>query len=142
MSGCLLQASLAIREILQQPTCLWKVKAIFPQLFLALLFQVAFVLELSLQELCTFWGGHQKCQLNPIRCSTPVLPSLPATRAKPGVPLRAECFSLCRSAVQSVRVLLCKTGFARQVLAIEAQGGWDALLSAQTHLMGVRVVAR
>ncbi|XP_075370097.1 maestro heat-like repeat-containing protein family member 6 [Mycteria americana] len=33
-------------------------------------------------------------------------------------------------------------GFESQVLAIEAQSGWDALLSTQTHLMGVRVVAR
>ncbi|NXD82399.1 MROH5 protein, partial [Halcyon senegalensis] len=108
-----LAASMTISEILQQPTCLWKVKAIFPQLFVALLFQVAFISELSLQELRTFWGGHQKSQRTPIR-----------------------------SAVQSMRMLLCSTGLERQALAIEAQGGWDALLSAQTHLMGVRVVAR
>lgn len=54
----------------------------------------------------------------------------------------AEHFSLCRSAVQSMRVLLCSMGFESQVLAIEAQGGWDNLLSSQTHLMGVRIIAR
>ena len=54
----------------------------------------------------------------------------------------AEHFSLCRSVVQSMRVLLCSMGFESQALAIEAQGGWDALLSSQTHLMGVRIVAR
>ncbi|NXI58129.1 MROH7 protein, partial [Chloroceryle aenea] len=106
-------ASMTISKILQQPTCLWKVKAIFPQLFTALLFQVSFITELSLQELCTFWRRHQKCQITPIR-----------------------------SAVQSMRMLLCIMGFERQVLAIEAQGGWDALLNTQTHLMGVHVVAR
>lgn len=41
-----------------------------------------------------------------------------------------------------MRVLLCTMGFESQVLAIEAQGGWDALLSTQTHLMGVRIMAR
>lgn len=54
----------------------------------------------------------------------------------------AKYLSLCRSAVQSMRVLLCRMGFRSQVFAIEAQGGWDALLSAPTHLAGVRTVAR
>ncbi|XP_054034590.1 maestro heat-like repeat-containing protein family member 6 [Dryobates pubescens] len=47
-----------------------------------------------------------------------------------------------RSAVQSMRVLLCSMGLESQVLAIQEQGGWDALLRAKTHLMGVRIVAR
>ncbi|NWQ96345.1 MROH7 protein, partial [Burhinus bistriatus] len=106
-----LAATRTISEILLQPTCLQEVHSIFPQLFLALLFQVSFTTELMVQEVQIFWK-HQQDLLTPIR-----------------------------SAVQSVRVLLCTMGFESQVLAIEAQGGWDALLSTQTHLMGVRIVA-
>ncbi|NXW04396.1 MROH7 protein, partial [Fregetta grallaria] len=102
-----------ISEILLQPTCLQQVKAVFPQLFLVLLFQVSFITELTLQEVCIFWKEHQQDMCTPIR-----------------------------SAVKSMRVLLCIMGFESQVLDIKAEGGWDALLSAQTHLMGVRIVAR
>ncbi|NXX05054.1 MROH5 protein, partial [Larus smithsonianus] len=108
-----LAATRTINEILLQPTCLREVDAIFPQLFLALLFQVSFTTELTLQEVQIFWKEHQQYQLTPIR-----------------------------SAVNSIRVLLCVMGFERQVLAIEAQGGWDALLRAHTHLMGVSILAR
>ncbi|NXU29718.1 MROH7 protein, partial [Thalassarche chlororhynchos] len=108
-----LAAAGTISKILLQPTCLRQVEAIFPQLFLALLFQVSFTTELTVQEVSIFWKEHQQGLLTPVR-----------------------------SAVQSLRVLLCSMGFESQVLAIEAQGGWDALLSTQTHLMGVRVVAR
>lgn len=44
--------------------------------------------------------------------------------------------------MQSMKLLLRSIGFERQVLAIEAQHGWELLLSAQTHLLGVRAVAR
>ncbi|NWX81301.1 MROH5 protein, partial [Alca torda] len=108
-----LAATRTINEILLQPTCLREVDAIFPQLFLALLFQVSFTTELTPQEVQIFWKEHQQYQLTPIR-----------------------------SAVNSIRVLLCVMGFERQVLAIEAQGGWDALLRAHTHLMGVSILAR
>ncbi|NWR67102.1 MROH5 protein, partial [Bucorvus abyssinicus] len=47
-----------------------------------------------------------------------------------------------RSAVQSMKALLCSMGFESLVLRTEQLGGWDALLSTQTHLMGVRSVAR
>ncbi|KAM6059104.1 maestro heat-like repeat-containing protein family member 7 isoform 2-T2 [Theristicus caerulescens] len=107
-----LAASMTTGKILLQPTCLQQVEAIFPQLFLALLFQVSFTTELTLQEVHIFWKEHQQDLLTPIR-----------------------------SAVQSMRMLLCSMGFESQVLAIEAQGGWDTLLSVQTHLMGVRIVA-
>ncbi|KGL90093.1 Maestro heat-like repeat-containing protein family member 1, partial [Charadrius vociferus] len=108
-----LAATRTITEILLHPTCLREVDAIFPQLFLALLFQVSFTTELTLQEVQIFWKEHQQDLFTPIR-----------------------------SAVQSMRVLLCTMGFESQVLAIEAQGGWNALHSTQTHLMGVRIVAR
>ncbi|KAF1537889.1 Maestro heat-like repeat-containing protein family member 7, partial [Eudyptula albosignata] len=108
-----LAAAGTISKILLQPTFLQEVEAIFPQLFLALLFQVSFTTELTLQEVHIFWRKYQQDLLTPIR-----------------------------SAVQSMRLLLCSMGFETQVLAIEAQGGWDALLSTQTHLMGVHIVAR
>lgn len=79
VSGCLLQATRTINEILLQPTCLREVDAIFPQLFLALLFQVSFTTELTLQEVQIFWKEHQQYQLTPIRCSIPGLSSLPDT---------------------------------------------------------------
>ncbi|NXI95085.1 MROH1 protein, partial [Psophia crepitans] len=108
-----LAAARTVNEILLQPISLmWEVE-IFTQLFLALLFQVSFTTELMPQEVYIFWKEHQRNLLTPIR-----------------------------SAVQSMRVLLCKMGFERHVQAVEAQGGWDALLSTQTHLMGVRTMAR
>ncbi|NWH19897.1 MROH1 protein, partial [Grus americana] len=109
-----LAAARTISEILLQSICLKQVvEEIFPQLFLALLFQVSFTTELMLQEVHVFWSKHQQDLITPIR-----------------------------SAVQSMRMLLCRMGFESHVLAIEAQGGWDALLSTQTHLNGVVTVAR
>ncbi|OXB62607.1 UNVERIFIED_CONTAM: hypothetical protein H355_016814, partial [Colinus virginianus] len=53
------------------------------------------------------------------------------------------CSPTCtRSAVRSLKVLLCSVGLQRQMEAIQEQGGWDALLSTVTHLQGVQVVAR
>ncbi|NXJ64714.1 MROH5 protein, partial [Rostratula benghalensis] len=108
-----LAATRTINEILLHPTCLQEVDAIFPQLFLALLFQISFTTELTLQEVQIFWKEHQEDSLTPIR-----------------------------AAVNAMKVLLRVMGFERHVLDIEAQGGWDALLSTQTHLMGVRIVGR
>ncbi|XP_071617353.1 maestro heat-like repeat-containing protein family member 7 [Heliangelus exortis] len=108
-----LAATRTISEILLQEAALQEVKGIFPQLFLALLFQTTFTAELTLQEVNTFWREHQQDQLTPIR-----------------------------SAVRSMRLLLYRMGYEGLVLDIEEQGGWDILLSAQTHLMGVRIIAR
>ncbi|NXK50632.1 MROH7 protein, partial [Chauna torquata] len=108
-----LAAARPIHELLLLPTCLKEVKAIFPQLFLALLFQVSFITELTLQEVHIFWKKHQQDMLSPISC-----------------------------AVQSMKVLLRTMDLESQVLAIEAQGGWEALLSTETHFWGVQVVAR
>ncbi|POI23606.1 hypothetical protein CIB84_012647, partial [Bambusicola thoracicus] len=53
------------------------------------------------------------------------------------------CSPTCtRSAVQSLKVLLCSVGLQKQMEAVQEQGGWDALLSTVTHLQGVQVVAR
>ncbi|KFP07975.1 Maestro heat-like repeat-containing protein family member 7, partial [Calypte anna] len=108
-----LAATRTISEILLQEAALQEVKAIFPQLFLALLFQTSFTAELTLQEVNTFWREHAQDQLTPIR-----------------------------SAVQSMRLLLCRMGCEWLVLDIEEQGGWDVLLSAQTYFTGVRIIAR
>ncbi|XP_035169367.1 maestro heat-like repeat-containing protein family member 6 isoform X2 [Oxyura jamaicensis] len=108
-----LAAARPLHEILLLPTSLEEAKAIFPQLFLALLFQVSFARELTLQEVQVFRKKHQQDLLTPIR-----------------------------STVQSLKALLRSVGLGSQVLAIEAQGGWAALLSAESHLWGVQVVAR
>ncbi|XP_040425168.1 uncharacterized protein LOC121075710 [Cygnus olor] len=112
-SGCFLQAARPLHEILLLPTSLEEAKAVFPQLFLALLFQVSFTTELTLQEVQVFRQKHRQDLLTPIR-----------------------------STVQSLKALLRSVGLGSQVLAIEAQGGWAALLSAESHLWGVQVVAR
>ncbi|XP_014814885.1 PREDICTED: maestro heat-like repeat-containing protein family member 7 [Calidris pugnax] len=108
-----LAATETISKILLHPTCLREVHAIFPRLFLALLLQVSFTTELMVQEVQIFWKEHQQDLLTPIR-----------------------------SAVKAMKELLCVMGFETQVVAIEAQDGWDALLSTLTHLRGVRTVAR
>ncbi|XP_071617355.1 maestro heat-like repeat-containing protein family member 7 [Heliangelus exortis] len=76
-----LAATRTISEILLQEAALQEVKAIFPQLFLALLFQTSFTAELTLQEVNTFWREHAQDHLTPIR-----------------------------SAVQSTKLLLCRMG--------------------------------
>ncbi|XP_037243121.1 maestro heat-like repeat-containing protein family member 7 isoform X4 [Falco rusticolus] len=108
-----LAAARTISKILLQSSCPRDAEAIFPRLFLALLFQVSFTTELAPKEVQIFWKGHQQGLIAPIR-----------------------------SVVRAMTVLLCRMGLESHMLAIEAQGGWDMLLSAQTHLMGVRIVAR
>ncbi|XP_068550944.1 maestro heat-like repeat-containing protein family member 6 [Anas acuta] len=108
-----LAAARPLHEILLLPTSRGEAKAIFPQLFLALLFQVSFTTELKLQEVQVFWEKHRQDLLTPVR-----------------------------STVQALKALLRSVGLGSQVLAIEAQGGWAALLSAESHLWGVQVVAR
>lgn len=88
MSGCLLQAARTIYELLQQSLCPMEVMLLFPQLFLALLFQVSFTTELMNKEVLIFWKENQEDQFTPIRCSIPVLSSLLATWSQargPGV---------------------------------------------------------
>ncbi|XP_071900406.1 maestro heat-like repeat-containing protein family member 6 isoform X3 [Anas platyrhynchos] len=108
-----LAAARPLHEILLLPTSRGEAKAIFPQLFLALLFQVSFTTELKLQEVQVFWEKHRQDLLTPVR-----------------------------STVQALKALLRSVGLGSPVLAIEAQGGWAALLSAESHLWGVQVVAR
>ncbi|XP_040502382.1 maestro heat-like repeat-containing protein family member 7 isoform X6 [Gallus gallus] len=108
-----LAAAKVLPEILQLPLVLKEAEAIFPQLFLALLLQVSFTVNLTQQEVEIFFEAHQQHQLTPIR-----------------------------AVVQSLKVLLCSVGLQRQMEAIQEQGGWDALLSTVTHLQGVQVVAR
>nr|XP_027323047.2 maestro heat-like repeat-containing protein family member 6 [Anas platyrhynchos] len=107
------RAARPLHEILLLPTSRGEAKAIFPQLFLALLFQVSFTTELKLQEVQVFWEKHRQDLLTPVR-----------------------------STVQALKALLRSVGLGSPVLAIEAQGGWAALLSAESHLWGVQVVAR
>lgn len=89
MPGFLLQSARTISEILPQLTCPKAVEAIFPQLFLALLFQVSCTTELALKEVHILWKEQRQDLLTPIRCSIPVLSSLPATWSQ----ARCPCWS-------------------------------------------------
>lgn len=77
---CFLQAARILPEIIQLPLVLKEAEAIFPQLFLALLLQVSFTMELTLQEVEIFWEVHQQHHLTPIRCHIPIPPLHPGTR--------------------------------------------------------------
>ena len=41
-----------------------------------------------------------------------------------------------------MKALLCCVGYEAQVLLMERKGGWDLLLSAETHYRGVGLLAR
>lgn len=69
-----------IHEILGQSLCPGEVAGFFPELFLALMFQVSFSVDLTNKEVLILSKDNQQDQLTPIRCSTPVLSSLLATR--------------------------------------------------------------
>ncbi|XP_066859476.1 maestro heat-like repeat-containing protein family member 7 [Anser cygnoides] len=62
-----LAAARPLHEILLLPSCLEEAKAIFPQLFLALLVQASFTTELTLQEVQVFRKKHRQDLLTPIR---------------------------------------------------------------------------
>ncbi|XP_068779223.1 maestro heat-like repeat-containing protein family member 7 [Struthio camelus] len=111
-----LAASRALHKILWQPTCMQEVKAFFPQLFLALLYQISFTAAFAPQDVHIFWRECQWDQSSPT--------------------------SLARSAAQAMRDLLCCAGCERQMLVFEEKGSWDLLLSAETHPRGVGLLAR
>lgn len=64
-----------------EPICQEEVQAIFPQLFLALLFQVSFTTELRPDEVLMWWRKHHP-HLSPVRYSIPVLSALTATQSQ------------------------------------------------------------
>lgn len=81
ISGCSLQAIRALNEILLLPSSKVPVQLIFPQLYVAVLFQIFFSMEYTLQDLQDY---SQMCSqedgcppVSPVRCSVPLRRSLP-----------------------------------------------------------------
>ncbi|NXK48041.1 MROH9 protein, partial [Chauna torquata] len=60
-----LAATRALREILNADTCTQAVKKYFPQLFLAVLFQISFSTQHTPEEVYTFWRGCDQEDLLP-----------------------------------------------------------------------------
>ena len=73
---------MALQEILQWPRCPPQVEAFFPQLFLALLFQISVTAALTPEEAEMCWRecqGEESALTSPVRCSMPAPLSLPWT---------------------------------------------------------------
>ncbi|XP_064371589.1 maestro heat-like repeat-containing protein family member 7 [Dromaius novaehollandiae] len=111
-----LTATMALQEILQWPPCPPQVEAFFPQLFLALLFQISVTAALTPEEAEMCW---RECRGEESALTSPV-----------------------RAAVRAMKALLCRAGYERQVLLMARKGGWDMLLRAETHHSGVALLAR
>ncbi|XP_064369370.1 maestro heat-like repeat-containing protein family member 7 isoform X2 [Dromaius novaehollandiae] len=111
-----LAASRVLHAILRQPICPPEVQLFFPQLLLALLFQISFALEMVPEEVAIFWG---ECQQDWCAPSSPI-----------------------RCTVEALKALLCSASYESRVLAMERKGAWDMLLTAETHHRGVAVLAR
>lgn len=151
LSGCFLQASKALREILRQPACRQTVAALFPQLYMALLLQICFAAAFLPQESSACWRkccpGDPASPASPGRCWCPASPAFPRC-PQPALSSQLSALSVtglcstCRSAVQAMKALLCCAGYEEQVLTIQKRAGWDLLLRAETHHSGVRMLAR
>ena len=85
ISGCFLQAIRALNEILLLPSSTVPVQLIFPQLCLAVLFQIFFSMEYTLQDLQGYsqmCGQEDECPpVSPTRCSIPLPWSLPRVQS-------------------------------------------------------------
>ncbi|XP_067387535.1 maestro heat-like repeat-containing protein family member 7 [Emydura macquarii macquarii] len=112
-----LAATRALYEILLEPACRREVQELYPQLYIALLFQITYTVEPSVQDIAYYWRV----------CSQQDTPT----------PL-----SPVRSAVKAMKALLRCAGYGDQVTFIQKQGGWDMLISTDTHHKGVCLLAR
>ncbi|XP_064380956.1 maestro heat-like repeat-containing protein family member 7 [Dromaius novaehollandiae] len=108
-----LTATRALNIILLQHTCKQEVKALFPRLYLALLFQVSFTLVHAPEDIPAFSREGKLMSPRPVR-----------------------------TAVQAMQALLCCTGYGEQVTAMQQQGGWEMISRPETHLTGVALLAR
>ncbi|XP_068779248.1 maestro heat-like repeat-containing protein family member 7 [Struthio camelus] len=108
-----LTATRALNVILLQHACKQEVKALFPRLFLALLFQMSFSLIHAQEDIPAF--SHEG----------KLMPPRPV-----------------RMVVQAVQALLCCTGYREQVTGIQQRGGWEMISRPETHLTGVALLAR
>ncbi|XP_064376016.1 maestro heat-like repeat-containing protein family member 7 [Dromaius novaehollandiae] len=111
-----LAATRALREILLQPT-LQQGKALFPMLCVALLFQISFAMEATLQDVEAFFK----------------------TDIEEG---RGSPISPVRSTLQALQALLHWAGYGEQVGVLHKTGGWDMLICAESHHQGITLLAR
>ncbi|XP_064380483.1 maestro heat-like repeat-containing protein family member 7 isoform X3 [Dromaius novaehollandiae] len=111
-----LAATRALRKILLQPT-LQQGKALFPMLCVALLFQISFAMEATLQDVEAFFK----------------------TDTEEG---RGSPISPVRSALQALQALLHWAGYGEQVGVLHKTGGWDMLICAESHHQGITLLAR
>ncbi|TFJ95947.1 50S ribosomal protein L5 [Platysternon megacephalum] len=107
-----LAATRALYKILQEQACGQKVKELFPQFYIALLFQITYTMEPSMQDIAL----HQRMH-NEEDTPTPLSP--------------------VRWAVNAMEALLQCAGYGDQVTFIQKQGGWDMLMSSSTHHEGL-----
>uniref|UniRef100_K7G644 Uncharacterized protein n=1 Tax=Pelodiscus sinensis TaxID=13735 RepID=K7G644_PELSI len=112
-----LAATRALYEIFQEPGCRREVQELYPQLYIALLFQITYTVEPSVQDIAFYWRvcrqENTPTPLSPVRC-----------------------------VVKAMRALLRCAGYGDQVTFIQKQGGWDMLASSDTHHKGVCLLAR
>ncbi|XP_074833345.1 maestro heat-like repeat-containing protein family member 7 [Carettochelys insculpta] len=112
-----LAATQALYEVLQEPACRREVQELYPQFYVALLFQITYTVEPSVHDVAFYWWRCKQqntpTPLSPIRC-----------------------------VVKAMKALLRCAGYGDQVTFLQKQGGWDMLVSANTHHRGVCLLAR
>ncbi|XP_039391960.1 maestro heat-like repeat-containing protein family member 7 [Mauremys reevesii] len=108
-----LQATRALYVILQEQACRQEVKELFPQLYVALLFHVTHTVQHT---------ASQEREHNQEDTAAPLSP--------------------VRFAVKAMEALLLCAGYKEQVTFMMKQGGWDLLMSSDTHHKGVCLLAR
>ncbi|XP_062457207.1 adenylate cyclase type 10-like [Rhea pennata] len=111
-----LAATRALHMIIQEPDDPQVLKAFFPQLFLALLFQIVFTAGFTCQEANVFlreclWDGSH-------------------------APSHVRC------AMEAMKGLFHCAGYRHVALAVERNGGWELFLRAETSQKGVSMLAR
>ncbi|TFK00726.1 urotensin-2 receptor-like [Platysternon megacephalum] len=112
-----LAATRALYKILQEQACGQKVKELFPQFYIALLFQITYTMEPSMQDIAWHRMVHNQEDTH-----TPLSPF--------------------RWAVKAMEALLQCAGYGDQVALIQKQGGWDMLMSSSTHHEGICLLPR
>ncbi|XP_039391953.1 maestro heat-like repeat-containing protein family member 7 [Mauremys reevesii] len=108
-----LQATRALYVILQEQACRQEVKELFPQLYVVLLFHVTHTVQ---------YTASQEREHNKKDTAAPLSP--------------------IRFTVKAMEALLLCTGYKEQVTFMMKQGGWDLLMSSDTHHNGVCLLAR
>ncbi|XP_062457255.1 adenylate cyclase type 10-like [Rhea pennata] len=111
-----LAATRALHVIVQKPYDPQVLKTFFPQLFLALLFQIVFTAGFTRQETNIFL---RECQRDGSRAPSHI-----------------------RCAMEAMKGLFHCAGYRHVALAVEKNGGWELFLHAETSQKGVSVLAR